>query len=129
MLAHLGGEISTFSDAKVSRLLASGAFPTTAAIRSHDTHVWSDFISVTWVCFLAYPFTIGFKYPFPPFVSSFFEATGQSYAQAMPVVWRSLHVLSHLVEDLGLDIRILDLATPVQPSNPWFESLCPAAYS
>jgi hypothetical protein len=111
LLAHPGGEISTFSDAEVSRLLASGAFPTTAIIRAHDTRVRSDFISVTWVCFLAYPFTIGFKYPFPSFVSDFFRATGLSYAQAMPVVWRILHVLNHLVEDLGLDIRVSDLAT------------------
>jgi hypothetical protein len=92
-------------------LLASGAFLRSAAIRAHDTHVRSDFISATWVCFLAYPFTIGFKYPFPAFVSTFFETTGLSYAQAMSVVWRILHVLNHLVEDLGLDIRIFDLAT------------------
>jgi hypothetical protein len=111
LLAHPESEISTFSDLEVSRLLASGAFPATTAIRAHDAQVMSDFISTTWVCFLAYPFTIGFKYPFPPFVSKFFETTSLSYAQAMPVVWRILHVLNHPVEDLGLDIRISDLST------------------
>jgi hypothetical protein len=111
LLAHPESEISTFSDLEVSRLLASGAFLATASIRAHDAQVRSDFISTTLVCFLAYPFTIGFKYPFPPFISKFFETTGLSYAQAMPVVWRISHILNHLVEDLGLDIRISDLAT------------------
>ncbi|MFS8031713.1 hypothetical protein Hanom_Chr17g01549161 [Helianthus anomalus] len=47
-----------------------------------------NFVSPTWVCFLAFPFTIGFKYPFPSLVSEFFTLTGLSYAQIIPEMWR-----------------------------------------
>ncbi|MFS7997943.1 hypothetical protein Hanom_Chr12g01147931 [Helianthus anomalus] len=67
------------------------------------------------VCFLDYPFSIGLQYPFSAFISRFFELTGLSYAQTMPMVWRVLvtldqikarHVPDLCIEDLPISYRL-----------------------
>ncbi|MFS8002849.1 hypothetical protein Hanom_Chr13g01206931 [Helianthus anomalus] len=86
-------EICSFDNADIAALKASGAFPAGAVIRPFDREVRSDVDSDVWVCFLAYPFLTGLRYPFPTFISRFFELTGLSYAQTMPMVWRVLVTL------------------------------------
>ncbi|MFS8018171.1 hypothetical protein Hanom_Chr15g01388981 [Helianthus anomalus] len=79
-------EICSFNNADITTLKDSGAFPVVVIIRPFDREVRSDAESNEWVCFLAYPFSLGLRYPFPPFISRFFELTGLSYAQTMPMV-------------------------------------------
>ncbi|MFS7965994.1 hypothetical protein Hanom_Chr09g00768641 [Helianthus anomalus] len=73
-------EICSFNNADIAALKDSGAFPPRVIIRPFDWEVQSEAISNEWVCFLAYPFSLGLRYPFPSFVSRFFELTGLSYA-------------------------------------------------
>jgi hypothetical protein len=104
-------EKCSFGNQDVSRLLNSGVFPPETIIRAFDPDVRCDYASNIWVCFPEFPFTIGLRYPFPPFITRFFEITQISPAQTMPVVWRILSVLNRLVETRGLKLEISDLAT------------------
>ncbi|KAF5790934.1 hypothetical protein HanXRQr2_Chr09g0388951 [Helianthus annuus] len=90
-------------------LRPSGAFPVDAIIRPFDREVRSNVSSDEWVCFLAYPFSIGLRYPFPAFISRFFELTGLSYAQTMPMVWRVLVTLDQIRSCHIPDLCIEDL--------------------
>ncbi|KAJ0807740.1 hypothetical protein HanOQP8_Chr00c002g0684171 [Helianthus annuus] len=108
-------EICSFNNADIATLKDSGAFPAGVVIRPFDREVQSDASSNEWVCFLAYLFSLGLRYPFPPFVSRFFELTGLSYAQTMPIVWRVLMVLNQIksrhcpnlcIEDLPITYRL-----------------------
>ncbi|MFS7913898.1 hypothetical protein Hanom_Chr02g00147151 [Helianthus anomalus] len=51
-----------------------------------------------WITFLAAPFLIGFTYPFHVLIKGFFTLTGLCYIKAMPMVWRILYTLEHIVE-------------------------------
>ncbi|KAJ0667717.1 hypothetical protein HanPI659440_Chr17g0680911 [Helianthus annuus] len=86
-------EVCSFGNADIVALKASGAFPARAIIQPFEREIRSDVSSDEWVCFLAYPFSIRLRYPFPAFISRFFELTGLSYAQTMPMVWRVLVML------------------------------------
>ncbi|KAM0044286.1 hypothetical protein Hdeb2414_s0010g00351401 [Helianthus debilis subsp. tardiflorus] len=108
-------EVCSFDNADIAALRTSGAFPAGAVIRPFDREVRSDFYSDEWVCFLAYPFSIGLQYPFAAFISRFFELTCLSYAQSMPMVWRVLvtldqikarHVPDQCIEDLPIGDKI-----------------------
>ncbi|KAM0055880.1 hypothetical protein Hdeb2414_s0006g00211271 [Helianthus debilis subsp. tardiflorus] len=108
-------EVCSFDNADIASLKASSAFPAGAVIRPFDREVRSDVYSDEWVCFLAYPFSIGLRYPFPVFISRFFELTDLSYAQTMPMVWRVLvtleqiksrHVPDLCIEDLPISYRL-----------------------
>ncbi|KAJ0650253.1 hypothetical protein HanOQP8_Chr15g0590281 [Helianthus annuus] len=108
-------EICSFNNADIAALKDSGAFPTGTVVRPFDREVRSDASSNEWVCFFAYPFSLGLRYPFPPFISRFFELTGLSYAQTMPMVWRILMVLDQIkshhcpnlcIEDLPVAYRL-----------------------
>ncbi|MFS8022695.1 hypothetical protein Hanom_Chr16g01442531 [Helianthus anomalus] len=79
-------EVYSFDNADIAALRVSDAFPADAIIHLFDREVRSDVSSDEWVCFLAYPFSIGLRYPFPAFISRFFELTGLGYAQTMPMV-------------------------------------------
>ncbi|KAF5773699.1 hypothetical protein HanXRQr2_Chr13g0591471 [Helianthus annuus] len=59
--------------------------------------------------FFAYPFSLGLRYPFPPFISRFFELIGLSYAQTMPMVWRVLMVPDQIKSRHCPDLCIEDL--------------------
>jgi hypothetical protein len=111
LFTNPGDEIYSFSDLEIAQLKSIGAFPPDTEIHPFDKNVHFDFYSKTWVCFLAFPFTLGLRYPFTPLISEFFQVTGLSYAQAMPVIWRILFVLSNLDETHRIDIRASDLAT------------------
>ncbi|MFS7927093.1 hypothetical protein Hanom_Chr04g00304861 [Helianthus anomalus] len=108
-------EVCSFDNADIAALRASGAFPVDAIIRPFDRELRLDVFSNEWVCFLAYPFSIGLRYPFPAFISRFFELTGLSYAQTMPMVWRMLVTLDQIrsrfiphlcIEDLPVAYRL-----------------------
>ncbi|KAF5791847.1 hypothetical protein HanXRQr2_Chr09g0399491 [Helianthus annuus] len=102
-------EVCSFDNADIAALKTSGAFPAGAMIRPFDREVRSDVYSDKWVCFLAYPFLIGLRYPFPTFISRFFELTGLSYAQTMPMVWRVLVTLDQIKARHMPDLCIEDL--------------------
>ncbi|MFS7919004.1 hypothetical protein Hanom_Chr03g00207841 [Helianthus anomalus] len=89
-------EVCSFDNAEIAALKASGAFPTGAIIRAFDQNIRSDASSDEWVCFLAYPFSIGLRYLFPDFISRFFDLNGLSFAQTMPMVWRVLMMLDQI---------------------------------
>ncbi|KAJ0688363.1 hypothetical protein HanOQP8_Chr11g0393501 [Helianthus annuus] len=108
-------EICSFNNADIAALKDFGAFPARVIIRPFDREVRSDAVSNEWVCFLAYPFSLGLRYPFPTFISRFFKLTSLSYAQTMPMVWRVLlvldqiksrHVPVHCVKDVPIAYRL-----------------------
>ncbi|KAJ0681582.1 hypothetical protein HanPI659440_Chr16g0637601 [Helianthus annuus] len=108
-------EVCSFDNADIAALKASGAFPAGAVIRPFDREDRSDVYSDEWVCFLAYPFSIGLRYPFPAFISRFFKLYSLSYAQTMPMVWRLLitldqiksrHVPDLCIENLPIRYRL-----------------------
>ncbi|MFS7911194.1 hypothetical protein Hanom_Chr02g00115191 [Helianthus anomalus] len=98
-------EVCSFDNADIAAIRASGAFPVDAIIRPFDREVQSDVSSNEWVCFLAYPFSIGLRYRFP----ALFELTGLSYAQTMPMVWRVLVTLDQIRSSHIPDLCMEDL--------------------
>ncbi|KAF5786764.1 hypothetical protein HanXRQr2_Chr10g0444851 [Helianthus annuus] len=115
LLKEPSKEVCSFDNADIVALRAFGAFPAGAIFRPFDREVRSDFCSDEWVCFFAYPFSIGLRYPFPAFISCFFELTGLSFSQTMPMVWRVLvtleqikasHMLNLCIEDLPMAYRL-----------------------
>ena len=69
------GEVCSFRDSDIDAI--RGLFPADTEFRKYDPSFRSDVISHHWVCFPAFPFKIGFSYPFPPFTSRFFSLTGE----------------------------------------------------
>ncbi|MFS7943445.1 hypothetical protein Hanom_Chr06g00500361 [Helianthus anomalus] len=47
-------------------------------------------VSNEWSCFNAFPFTLGIQFPFPDFITEFFNITKISFSQRMPMLWRVL---------------------------------------
>ncbi|KAJ0715061.1 hypothetical protein HanPI659440_Chr13g0496771 [Helianthus annuus] len=109
LLKEPSREVCSFDNADIAALRASGAFPPGTIFRPFDREVRSDFCSDEWVCFFAYPFSIGLQYPFSPFISRFFELTGLSFAQTMPMVWRVLVTLEQIKARHMPDLCIEDL--------------------
>ncbi|MFS7968485.1 hypothetical protein Hanom_Chr09g00798021 [Helianthus anomalus] len=108
-------EICSFDNADIATLRASGAFSNKAIIRPFDRTLRSDVSSGEWICFPAYPFSLGLRYPFPKFMMQFFRKTGLSFYQTMPMVWRVLIVLNQIktlhipdlcIEDIPIDYRL-----------------------
>ncbi|KAJ0743085.1 hypothetical protein HanPI659440_Chr10g0371661 [Helianthus annuus] len=93
----------------IAALRASGAFPDKAIIRSFDRTVRSDVSSGEWICFLAYPFSLSLRYPFPEFMMEFCHKTGLSFSQTMPMVWRVLIVLNQIKALHVPDLCIKDI--------------------
>ncbi|MFS7906140.1 hypothetical protein Hanom_Chr01g00055781 [Helianthus anomalus] len=127
-------EVCSFDNADIVALKASDAFPAGAIIRPFEREIRSDVSSDEWVCFLAYPFSIGHRYPFPAFISRFFELTGLSYIQTMPMVWRvlvtldqikSCHIPDLCIEDLPIAYRLWshELAPPSAESEQRFKEI------
>ncbi|MFS7964145.1 hypothetical protein Hanom_Chr08g00746771 [Helianthus anomalus] len=53
---------------------------------------------------------IGFTYPFPVLTHGFFTLTDLCYIQAMPMVWRVLYTLEHIIELEGIDIGMSEMS-------------------
>ena len=104
LLTHPQEESCIFTDREIEHI--KRLFPSNAVFKPFDQHLRSDAISKTWVCFPAFPFQIGFSYPFPPLTTRFFNKTGLSFIQTMPMVWRTLVTLERLIDlhDLSLDV-------------------------
>ncbi|MFS7898888.1 hypothetical protein Hanom_Chr00s033669g01771091 [Helianthus anomalus] len=54
-------EICSFDNADSAALRASGAFPDAAFIRPFNRTLRSDVFSKEWICFSAYPFSLGLR--------------------------------------------------------------------
>ncbi|KAJ0752622.1 hypothetical protein HanPI659440_Chr09g0326451 [Helianthus annuus] len=61
-------EVCAFDNADIEALRVSGAFPDGTVFRPFDRSIRSDVSSTDWVCFQAYPFSLGLRYPFPEFM-------------------------------------------------------------
>ncbi|KAJ0623024.1 hypothetical protein HanIR_Chr01g0027161 [Helianthus annuus] len=72
LLKNSEKETCAFDNTNIAALRASGAFPDGAVIRPFDRSIRSDVSSADWVCFLANPFSLGLRYPFPEFMMQFF---------------------------------------------------------
>ncbi|MFS7955692.1 hypothetical protein Hanom_Chr07g00645621 [Helianthus anomalus] len=102
-------QICSFNNTDIAALKDFGAFPAGVVICPFDRVVRSDAASNEWVCFFTYPFSLGLWYPFPPFISRFFELTGLTYAQTILMVWRVLMVLNQIKSHHCPDLCIEDL--------------------
>ncbi|KAJ0715612.1 hypothetical protein HanPI659440_Chr13g0503241 [Helianthus annuus] len=101
-------ELCRFTDPDIDRLCS--CFPDGTIFRPFDSSTKSDPVSDVWVTFPATPFLIGFIYPFPALIEGFFTLTGLCYIQAMPMVWRILYTLEHIIEQEGIDIGMSELS-------------------
>ncbi|KAF5803202.1 hypothetical protein HanRHA438_Chr06g0277881 [Helianthus annuus] len=115
LLNHPKKEICAFDNADIAALRVSGAFPDKAIIKPFDQTVRSDVSSSEWICFPAYPFSLGLQYPLPEFMMQFFRKTGLSFSQTMRMVWRVLIVLNQIkalnipdlcIEDIPIAYRL-----------------------
>ncbi|MFS8007488.1 hypothetical protein Hanom_Chr14g01261551 [Helianthus anomalus] len=61
-------ENCSFDNVDIAELKASGAFSDKAVIRPFDRTLRSDVSPNEWICFLAYPFSLGLRYPFLEFM-------------------------------------------------------------
>ena len=104
-------ETCSFTDHDIKQLVKSECFPAKTIFHPFDQNLRSDMISKRWICFPATPFKLGFSYPFPDFVNEFFQRTGLSYIQAMPMLWRVLFMVNHLKNLHSLDFDIEELAS------------------
>ncbi|KAJ0780691.1 hypothetical protein HanPI659440_Chr06g0240581 [Helianthus annuus] len=62
-----------------------------------------------WLCFLAFPFTLGLRFLFSDFIMDFFCTTGLSFSQIMPMVWRVLVILDRIKNNHLPDLCVNDL--------------------
>jgi hypothetical protein len=62
------------------------------------------------LCFYLYPFSIGLKFPFPPFIEECFRHTGLAFTQILPHAWRVLLTVSAMCIKNGVSIGLGDLA-------------------
>ncbi|MFS7938973.1 hypothetical protein Hanom_Chr05g00446121 [Helianthus anomalus] len=81
-------EVCTFDNAYLSALRSSGIFLDGAVFRPFDRDLQLDASSTEWLCFLAFPFTLGLQFLFSDFIMDFFRNTGLRFSQTMPMVWR-----------------------------------------
>ncbi|KAF5809935.1 hypothetical protein HanRHA438_Chr04g0173281 [Helianthus annuus] len=102
-------EICSFDSAHLSALKTSGIFPEGTVFRPYDREIRSDMASTEWLCFNAFPFTLGLRFPFPDFISEFFRITNLSFSQTMPVLWRVLLVLDQIKNAHIPNLSIHDL--------------------
>ncbi|KAF5818085.1 hypothetical protein HanXRQr2_Chr02g0060701 [Helianthus annuus] len=105
---NLSMELCRFTDPEIDHL--RHRFPDGTIFRPFDSSMKSDYQSEVWVTFHAAPFQIGFIYPFPAFTQSFFTLTGMCYIQVMPMLWRVLYTLEHIIENEGIDIGLSELS-------------------
>ncbi|KAL9992275.1 hypothetical protein Hdeb2414_s0011g00362791 [Helianthus debilis subsp. tardiflorus] len=101
-------KLCRFTDPEVDQFRSF--FPDDTIFRPFDSSSKSDCVSDTWITFPAAPFQIGFTYPFPILTQGFFTLTGLCYIQAMPMVWRVLYTLEHIIEQEGIDIGMSKLS-------------------
>ncbi|KAF5772522.1 hypothetical protein HanXRQr2_Chr13g0577991 [Helianthus annuus] len=87
----------------------SGIFPEGTVFRPFDREIQSDMVSKECLCFNAFPFTLGLQFPFPDFITEFFNITKISFSQTMPMLWRVLLVLDRIKNTHIPDLSVHDL--------------------
>ncbi|MFS7978247.1 hypothetical protein Hanom_Chr10g00913311 [Helianthus anomalus] len=102
-------EICSFDSAHLSALKSSGIFPEGTVFRPYDREIRSNMVSSEWLCFKAFPFTLGLRSPFPDFITEFFRVTKISFSQTMPMLWRVLLVLDRIKNAHIPDLSVHDL--------------------
>ncbi|KAJ0770831.1 hypothetical protein HanPI659440_Chr07g0262141 [Helianthus annuus] len=102
-------EICTFDGAHLSALKTSGIFPKGTVFRPFDREIRSDMVSDEWLCFNAFPFTLGLQFPFSEFITEFFDVTKICFSQTMPMLWRVLSVLDQIKNNHIPDLSVHDL--------------------
>ncbi|MFS7888588.1 hypothetical protein Hanom_Chr00s000001g01596991 [Helianthus anomalus] len=101
-------ELCRFTDPEVDQL--HPYFPDGTIFRPFDSSSKRDCVSDVWITFPADPFQIGFTYPFPILTQGFFTLTGLCYIQDIPMVWRVLYTLEHILEQERIDIGMSELS-------------------
>ncbi|KAJ0923124.1 hypothetical protein HanPSC8_Chr05g0212051 [Helianthus annuus] len=101
-------ELCHFTDLEIDQLCH--CFPDGTIFQPFDSTIKSDCEFESWATFPAAPFQIGYNYPFPAFMQSFLTLTSLCYIQAMPMLWRVLFTLEHIIEDEGIDIGLSELS-------------------
>ncbi|MFS7911723.1 hypothetical protein Hanom_Chr02g00121461 [Helianthus anomalus] len=96
LLQYPKKEVCTFDNAYLSALCSSGIFQDGIVFRPYDQDLRSDASSREWLCFLAFPFTLGLRFPLSDFIMDFFRTTGLSFSQTMPMLWQVLVVLDRI---------------------------------
>ncbi|KAF5774321.1 hypothetical protein HanRHA438_Chr13g0609571 [Helianthus annuus] len=114
ILQDMEMEICSFDSAYLSALKTSGIFPEGMVFRPFDREIRLDMVSNEWLCFNAFPFTLGLRFPFPDFFTEFFHITKISFSQTMPMLWRVLLVLDRIK-----NAHIPDLSVPDLPLAYW----------
>ncbi|MFS7995004.1 hypothetical protein Hanom_Chr12g01112781 [Helianthus anomalus] len=66
-------------------------------------------VSNEWLCFNAFPFTLGLRFPFPDFIIEYFHIKKISFSQTMPMLWRVLLVLDRIKNAHIPDLSVHDL--------------------
>ncbi|KAJ0693646.1 hypothetical protein HanPI659440_Chr15g0599541 [Helianthus annuus] len=102
-------EIYSFDSAHPSALKSSGIFPEGTVFRPFDREIRSDMVSNEWLCFNAFPITLGLRFPFPDFITEFFRITKISFSQTMPMLWRVLLILYQIKKAHIPKISVHDL--------------------
>ncbi|MFS7945179.1 hypothetical protein Hanom_Chr06g00521121 [Helianthus anomalus] len=102
-------EICSFDNVDIAALRSSGDFPDGVIFQPFDRDLRSDVPSSEWICFLAFPFTLGLRFPFSDFITKFFRTTGLSFSQTMPMVWRVLIVLDRIKKNHIPDLCVNDI--------------------
>ncbi|MFS7945302.1 hypothetical protein Hanom_Chr06g00522671 [Helianthus anomalus] len=77
--------------------------------RPFDREILSDMVSDEWLCFNAFTFTLGLQFPFPDFITEFFNITKICFSQTMPMLWRVLLVLDQIKNTHVPDLSVHDL--------------------
>ncbi|MFS8023332.1 hypothetical protein Hanom_Chr16g01450201 [Helianthus anomalus] len=80
-------EICSFDSAHLSALKTPGIFPKGTVFRPFAREIRSEMVSNEWLCFNAFPFTLGLRFPFPDFITEFFHITKISFSQTMPMLF------------------------------------------
>ena len=109
LLQYPEKEVCTFNSGYITALETSGTFPEGAEFRPFDRELRSDASSSEWLCFNAFPFTLGLRFPFSDFITEFFRTTGLSFSQTMPMLWRVLIVLDRIKNTHIPELSVNDL--------------------
>ncbi|MFS7953818.1 hypothetical protein Hanom_Chr07g00623061 [Helianthus anomalus] len=96
LLQYSEKEWCTFDSAYPSALQTSGIFPEGTLFRPYDRELRSDMSSTEWLGFIAFPFTLGLRFPFSDLITEFFCITDLSFSQTMSMLWRVLVVLDQI---------------------------------
>ncbi|MFS7995580.1 hypothetical protein Hanom_Chr12g01119591 [Helianthus anomalus] len=102
-------EMCSFDNAHLLALKTSGIFPEVTVFRPFDREIRSDMASNEWLCFNAFPFTLGLRFPFPDFITEFFHIINISFSQTMPMLWRVLLVLDRIKNAHVPELSVHDL--------------------